>query len=46
MGRVPSAPAILAVITTVACLLAVISIVIMLGILPADDLAELGRLAE
>ncbi|MFN4002660.1 hypothetical protein [Microcella sp.] len=41
-----SGPAILAIITTLACALAVASIVIMLGLLPPDDLAQLGRLAQ
>ena len=41
-----SGPGILAIVTTVACVLAVVSIVIMLGFLPPDDLAQLGRLAE
>lgn len=36
----------LTIISTLACALAVVAIVIMLGFLPPDDLAQLGRLAE
>lgn len=44
-GRLSGA-AWLAIITTVACLLAVTSIVIMLGLMTPHDLAQLGRLAQ
>ncbi len=36
----------LAIITSVACLFAIASVAIMLGLLPPDDLAQLGRLAQ
>lgn len=44
-GRI-SGVAWLAIISSVACLLAIATVAIMLGLLPPDDLAQLGRLAQ
>jgi hypothetical protein len=41
-----SGPAVLAMVTTIASVVALLSIVIMLGLMGPDELAELARLAE
>lgn len=46
MKRGLSGAAILAIISTIASVLAIASIVILLGWLSPDELAQLGRLAE
>lgn len=44
--RTLSGVTVLAIITTTACVIAVIAVVMMIGLLPPEDLAQLGRLAE
>ena len=41
-----SGPAVLAIVTTIASVLALGAIVVMLGLLSPDELVQLGRLAE
>ena len=46
MMRRISAAAVLAVISSLACVLAIVMIVVMVGLLPPEDVVQLGQLAE